>query len=208
MTKTQQKIDLELDANRILSTLQLYPPSTIWTPTVFSDVLGWGVTRANSALLWLESKGYISVNLGEYRTTMDGTEYYKEFHASPQLESDSHTWTTEARTGLRTHGPRNNPDWQRSPIKRAAIPCDKPMLANDATPEDAYGRAESAARQEEELANMLGVSVDEYRRLQEEGRVKMCRGVDGEEHLGKFHRMGKRLQHLCVECSREKRGRK
>ena len=197
----QTQIDTEVDGNKLLATLLRYqiPEGVTWTADSLCVHLGWPIRRVSMAGLWLQRKGYISIRGGLYLSSSEGENYYDESKSKPTVGGNIQAFKDEVLTGVKqTTTKRDGPDWQRSEITRGALPKGGSRGYHD--PEEDAINFDMAARAEKEGARSVGVSVEEFRVLMAEGRIALCKGWDGVGHVGRFHKKGERLHHLCAAC--------
>jgi hypothetical protein len=197
----QSRIDVETDAIKLLATV-IKNREVIWTAMIFADHLRWEVVRVNNAVTWLKKRELVTHALGSFVPTSTGYELHEDAVMNPQYTPSTRAWKDEALTGITAGG-------KRSEIENGAIPRpESHEPKKDGTPDDILLAKEDEKRTailEKKAAQILGIPLREFRKLVKQKRIKQCRGWDGNEHLGRFHKNGKGLRHLCVECSKKVR---
>jgi hypothetical protein len=200
---TQAKVDARVNGNRIVRLLVNVDSAKGggWTQSVIRRWLGLSLEDVESAIKLLVSEELAYSNRGGLGLTEEGMDYSETLKDSPELASEVQAFKFEARTGLNPSArKRNGPDWQRSTIDRAAIPVGKPPAQRSADPEQILAKTYMGDKLVAELAGSLDVTVDKLRELYGEGRIRVCPGLDGDQHVGIFHRNGKGFRKFCSKC--------
>ena len=210
MINTQSKIDLEVDAMAVLGKLIIYNNGYYWTLNTLRFFLGWKAMRILATTTWLMRKGLISKNLGIFKHTDDGIEYYEGARLKPEFSVNTTDWKNEALTGLcKPRNDRVDGDWQRSDMTMAAIPDGMSHRKEYQSPEDILFEKEDRKRlemREKWAAKSLNLSVSEFRTMVKSGQARQCDGLDGvSPHIGKFRKNGTQLH--CLECQKKTRNK-
>jgi hypothetical protein len=148
--------------------------------------------RARSAADRLEQLGQITIYKGGYLVTSDGQQRYDEAVQNNKLPISGRAWTIEARSGMKPNGDPTD-------IKNAAIPGPE-IRPLPETPEEIVGRIEAANKTRKRIAASLKLDIKKFDELFRDGLITLCNGQNTSPHIGRFHRKGDRLQHLCTEC--------
>jgi len=198
MEKTDENIQLLQDASLVLKTILQYDDVGSTNDRI-KGLTRVPLERVLAACAWLCKQGYIYTDKSLYVTSDTGRLYLEEVNHNPKLITEPHysRWRDEALTGLAEVKSSDSGFIVSEPsdIQRAALP--KTQTGNRQQNLDAAYVLDAASA--------MGVSPAVFRALYHEGRIKMCKGLDGKPHQGQFHRRGKGLQHLCVECRKKQR---
>lgn len=208
--KKRKQINLETDALCVLSKLIQFHEDYIWTLRIMSHFLCWDFARIEKAMKWLLNNGLAYKDRGSYARTEQGVEYYEETMRKPDIQINLQTWKNEVLTGVKQHDCEDkHPDWQRSEIDNGVLPhLGNSNIGYKQNSEEIMLLKEQAKIREREAAQMCGVNLKEFRRLLRQKRIALCKGYDGKQHVGIFHRSGKRLQNFCIECRKKRRKEK
>ena len=197
MTSAQSKIDIEVEAMLILQKLLQFQNGVIWTASIFSDVMNHDIEKVKAGLKYLIDRGYVRYSLGSYSKTDEGCEYYESARDKSSIQSSAGAWKFEALTGIDNRG-------KKSAIVNGAIPRGTFYPRESSDPESCFFEKEEQQKmkaREAKAAQLLGLSVEKFRELFEDGLIKLCMGASkNDPHLGRFHRKGNGTRHMCVAC--------
>lgn len=191
------------DENQVLGVLLSYgkgsdePIEVICTTQDFCRFTTLTEDRAKNAVYRLEKVGHLTYYKGSYTVPVEGQRRYLEAVTNPKIPTSSSAWKTEARTGI-------TPKGKPTAIQNAAIPGPESRELPK-TPEEIVSHIETNNEIIERVADELRVTLDEFDRLFKAGRIRFCKGHDGNDHIGIFNKKGKGFQYLCRECLRKKR---
>lgn len=197
----QKQIELEQDGVLVLATILAYGDGLVWTRRTISHVTYCPEQRVEMAVERLQGEGYITVQGGQYKATLDGLEYFAWARRRCSINISTHGWKDEALTGVAQRGAkRTHGDWQRSGIDNAVLPGAPSHPTNEQTPERMLEQMEGAYRIKLRICQQLGIDMAEYRHRIADGSLRICKGHDGVSHVGIFGRHGKGWRHVCKRC--------
>jgi hypothetical protein len=157
--------------------------------------------------MWLKEQELVYECQDVFRKTKKGEQYHEDIKSKPDMTINNNDWKTEVLTGVKQNEPkRSDGDWQRSKIDNGVLhksSCLK--TCNETTPENILYEKEDKLRRERRLSKDLNVTVAKLRELIKLGRIKMCNGIEGYPHVGRFHKKGLYLRPYCVECMKKRR---
>jgi hypothetical protein len=166
------------------------------------------ITRTEAAVKWAIKNGYIVHQHREYLVTDDGRNYCDAATKRPHFGSaDGVKFKDEVLSGLAEVPGKLGKRTELTSISSAVLPTVSSVVRTSKTPEDLYHEEWRLARAEHEIAESLAIDIHEYRALQRQGRIKVCRGLSM-SHVGIFDKRGDNgLQHLCRDCRRKQRAK-
>jgi hypothetical protein len=206
----QRKIDRDVDCGRIIAELLRMAPyglDSVQLTTVLNITAGRAkvcldrlsgdglVYRDQSNLLKLTTDGSETAEIQARNASIDTS------HAIAQHREEALLGIVECRS-KKTGGMVS----ERSKMKSAVLPSTGRQQHTSKTPEDFIQEQDRQAKGRDRMAEQLGVTKDEFEKLFEEYRIKICK--NGCEKIGIFDRHGDRLQHLCRKCRKAKRREK
>jgi hypothetical protein len=196
--RAERKIQRETDCNSILSVLVRYGRSDEglrWSRTALREELRLDSYRFYSALTVLEKNQSIDVSRGEIIITDEGRDYYLQAcrRSSIAIGSATIEWKDEVLTGSR----EENGSLEPTEIENAVLPRARSEMRS-CNSEDLF---DSVIDEKFYLASLLKIDIDELEKHLRDGRVRSCKGYDGNNHIGIFDRNGEYWQALCRKCT-------
>jgi hypothetical protein len=160
-----------------------------------------GDERIDVALKLLSDRSLVTLVRGEYKPTDEGIALAQSIAKNPKIKTSIKQWKIEVLTGMDTKG-------KKSKIKRAAIPSPPQIIYTDSeNPEEAYGAYEERKRIATQLCKRWRLTPTQYDQAVVDGRIRICKGIDGVSHIGIFDHRGKGWQTYCRECKKKQRKR-
>lgn len=195
-----------IDAHRVMAALMRYS-WTHWSVEAVSWLACMPLSTTADTLSNLQTLGYVSHHKGGYRRTQDGINYYEDAMSAPSqgMHKGLVSWKEEALTGIKVEKCNKYMVSKPTDMENCAIPKSLRDAKQPVTADMVVLLKQLAKVHERIVASELGVPVRRYRQLRREGRVALCCGYKRDQHIGRFHKKGTGLQHLCVVCRKQKR---
>lgn len=191
---SQQKlIDAEVDNTRLLSVIEAFGNSMIWTTEMIKNLLDWETDRINKTLQRLKDLAYLSKRKSEFFITKEGEDHVLAALHNSDVDSRSYMFKDEVLTGMDCSG-------DQTKVDNAVLPSGKKYNKKN-NAEDKVIAEQLRVRARAREAKKSGISEEEYDEGIKSGRIKMCG-----DHIGIFDRKGiDGWQHLCKKCRKERR---
>ncbi|MCP4540123.1 MAG: hypothetical protein GY832_23545 [Chloroflexi bacterium] len=185
------------DALLALMSIRAFGTGLVWTAGRLAELMGWPRPMGEGVVEYLHGHGYLTTHRGEYLITDAGHTWIEESVAQACVRESIAAFADEALTGITKSG-------KRSKLTRAALPGSSHEQHHTRSPEDQIARAQLERKAQAKEAKRLNITVEQFTKGLETGRVHICKGGD-EPHLGVFDRMGDRWQSLCRKCRKQQR---
>lgn len=172
--------------------------SLIWTVSMIAKFLSVDPLDVAASIRWMRKNAYMYLHQGQMGITSDGKSWYGVLSRTSGVASGYHGYKEEVLTGA--------VESKSDGGFRTLVPTSK---ENAVLPKKIDGDKSSKNREPDvmstgqiiaELARMTGLSKRQVGGYLTDGRVRICKGLDGNRHVGVFDRNGKYLRSLCKKC--------
>lgn len=166
--------------------------------------------NAKKAVMWLHKKNFIYRHKGEYHVSELGEEYIDQMGLYSDKPRSLKKWKDEALTGMIEERSRVTKMMVSgtSKIDRAVLSTSTIEGPEGVRQDDMLIEMERIRIERLVLCKQLNVSMTEYKKLLEDGRIRICNN-GGSEHVGIFDKKGIGRWHpICRICRRQSRRKK
>ena len=168
----------------------------IWAVSMIAEFISMDQMDVAAGIRWLRNRKYIFVHNAEYGVTNEGKDWYRLIRkTSKDVHGSLHKFKQEVLTGARERiGRGGKPVLVQTKMKSAALP--KKLMREDSRT-DYEPEMMTTEEIVKGISDMTGMQVRDVTKFWQDGRIKLCKGYNCDEHIGVFDKNGKYLRNLC-----------
>jgi predicted transcriptional regulator len=166
--------------------------------------------NSQKALVKLISKNFVYRHKGEFHLSEPGEDYLEKMGLYSEKIRSLKRWKDEALTGMIETRSRLTHRMVSAPSKldKAVLSTATMEAPEGVRPDNILIEMENLRIERLVLCKQLEITMEEYKKLLQDGRIRICKGA-GLEHVGIFDKKGLgRWHEVCRVCRKQKRRNK